>query len=291
MRLGVGGVCVAIVLAGAFALPSTASHVHIDLQALDTRIALSEVEDAESMIPMRFAWSPPDPSGSGFVLLCWNGRFDRARLTEDVRELTVLCSSSSRGLHQTTGDAASARFFPIEAGRYEAFVRQETPCEIDCFPPPPRHWNASNVVAVDVVDPCRLLPWVPMLQLSAGGSNADLSVTLKSHLAQFATFASTGAAQVIAVSPAGVTFVHRKDVTKVRVRSGRVVALGIGHYGMRSVDMVRFCGRKRPTIACLSRIRYRYFTMRRGLSLKAKVLRRGQSATFRRPRGSVTLVR
>src|SRR6187431_60092 len=44
----------------------------------------------------------------------------------------------------------------LAAGHYEVYVKRFTPCEANCFPPPPPHWNASNVAEFDAVDPCRL---------------------------------------------------------------------------------------------------------------------------------------
>jgi hypothetical protein len=148
-----------LVLAGAFALASSASHEHIDLQAVATRVELSDVSSGET-VPLRFTWSPPDTVfAQGEVLLCWNGRLDRARLTADVQNREQLCASGSSGLQVANHDSdSSATYDAMAAGRYEGVVRRQTPCADPdpCYPPPPPHWNASNVVAVEVVDPCRL---------------------------------------------------------------------------------------------------------------------------------------
>lgn len=339
MRLGVGVGLVAALAAAAFALPSSAGHQEIRLQVSPARIELPRVQGDNETLPVQFTWSPSAPAGQGEVLICWNSPIDVTTLDR--------CSSRNGG-NGATGDETSAQFFANEAGRYEALARWQTWCEENCFPPPPPHWNVSNIVSFEVVDPCRLrlqafeskgahtptlvgapigcnifvlqgelkvagedgsaigitssasgsityedfeFPGYTALRVKAAGARADLSVGLRSRLGQFVTFASTGAAQVIAVSPANVDFVHRGNRTTIRVRSGSVVALGIGQYVVRRPDMVRFCGSKRPTIACLSKIRYRTFTMRRGRSLKARVLRAGQSATIPTPRGRVKLLR
>ena len=71
------------------------------------------------------------------------------------------------------------------------------------------------------------LPWIPIFQIGARGANSDVSFTLKKRLSQF-TIAHTGSAMVLAVSPATVKIVHRRNVSRIHARSGRVVALGIG---------------------------------------------------------------
>jgi hypothetical protein len=133
------------------------------------------------------------------------------------------------------------------------------------------------------------LPWIPILQIGARGANSDVSFSLKKRLSQF-TIAHTGSAMLIAVSPVTAKIVHRKNVSRIHVLSGRVVALGIGSDYIQRGDLVPYCGRKAPTIACLSRIRYRYFTMKRGTSLRAKVLRAGQKATFRKAKSLASIV-
>lgn len=342
MRLWLGGISVLGILAGAVALPSTASHEPIRLSVADSRIELPNVEGNEG-VSIRFTWSPTR-SYYESVAICWNGVLDRSQLTSNQND-DQLCSDGANG----TSGQGSADFEVNTAGRYEAAVRRRTYCEIDCDdPPPPPHVDASNVVTVDVVDPCRLrlqsfktigshlpmlvgapvacsmyvrgaesgfhvtgedgsaielkashssilqydeLPWIAALRLKAAGIRSDVSLSLGSRLSQFVTFASTRAGLVVAVSPARVTLTHRGGVTKVRVRRGRVVALGLGQYDMREADLARFCGRKRPTIGCLSKIRYRFFFMKRGRYLKAKVLGAGQAATFRGRVGIVKLVR
>ena len=103
------------------------------------------------------------------------------------------------------------------------------------------------------------------------------------------TSASTGAAHVLAVAPAKARLTFRNGVGRVDVQSGRVVALGVGSYEA-AWEIERYCGRRRPTIACLSKMRYRYFTMKRGTSLRAKVLRAGQRATFRKAKSLASIV-
>jgi hypothetical protein len=247
---------------------------------------------------------------------------------------------------------STATYDAMTAGRYEAVVRRQTPCADPCFPPPPPHWNASNVVVVEAVDPCRLrlvsvaargfqfplLPGAPMacatlldsgtleadgedgskialtgtgqiavdynlrnnvtgrplagpvFRLKAGGKPASVTFTTRSRLGGLVTSASTGAVHVLAVAPAKARLTFRNGVGRVDVQSGQVVALGVGPYEA-AWEIERYCGRRRPTIACLSKMRYRYFTMKRGTSLKARVLRAGQSATFRRHRGVIKFVR
>ena len=156
MRLGVGVGLVAAIAAAAFALPSSASHEVISLQVSPERIELPFVGGENTSLPARFAWSPADTTGAdSFVYLCWNGTWDRSQLTSDRRE-DQLCSSGAAGSGGSASGATTAEYFPSEPGRYEAVVRRWTPCEVDCDPPPPLHWNASNVVAFEVVDPCRL---------------------------------------------------------------------------------------------------------------------------------------
>ena len=131
-----------------------------------------------------------------------------------------------------------------------------------------------------------------MFRLRATGARADLDFNLKQHLGGLITRASTGAAQVISVAPADVTMRHRGGVTTVRVRRGTVVALGIGQYDfgspLRRSEIHRFCRRGRPTIRCLGRIRYRFFTTKR--VQRAKILRAGQVARFKRPPSVVRIV-
>jgi hypothetical protein len=355
MRLRGLGILVGMLAAGAFALPAGANHEQITLHAVDSRLVLSDVSTGE-IVPMRFSWAPADTLFEGSsVLLCWNGHLDRSRLLDDVRNWSELCSSGSSGVMNATRDSDSfstATYDAIAAGRYEAVVRRRTPCEEPCYPEPPPHWNASNVVTVDVVDPCRLrlvsltargfhfplqagspmacatlldsgrleaagedgseialtgagqiaVDYVtrnnftgrpipgPIFRLKAGGNPAALTFATGSRLGGLVTSASTGAVHVLAVAPASVQLSFRDNVGRVHVRSGRVVALGVGPYEA-ALEIERYCGRRRPTIACLSKMRYRFFTMRRGTSLQARVLRAGQSATFRRKRGVIKFVR
>ena len=341
MRLWFGGLAVIGVVAAAFALPSAASHEQIELRIVgDSRIALPALDDDTQ--PIRFDYSPPDPEARGSVSTCWNGRFDRAALTSTKPE-HELCSTGFPGLNGQVGNATTVRIFPSVAGRYEAVQRRFTPCEVNCDPPPPPHWNASNVVTFEVVDPCRLtlgpfelkalsppmmlgapiqcdlevkgrvqlrgedgsvlamassgwIAWtyrtnelrVPVLRLRASGKRADLNYRLESLLGGFMVArASTGAVHAISLAPADVSLTHRNNVTRVRVRRGKVVALGIGHYDLAQV-IVRFCGRGRPTIRCLSRIRYRFFTSKK--IRRARVLSAGQTATFNRPPSAVRIL-
>ena len=352
MRLGVGGFAVAIVLAGALAVPSMANHEHIVLQAVDARVELPSVNGGD-VVPMRFTWSPEDTFFErSNIHICWNGRFDRSRLLENPFPVSA-CSSGSAGLNSASSeDFSHAHYDTISAGRYEAFIQRETPCEENCFPPPPRHFNASNVVVVEAVDPCRLRlaslrtrgfhfplevgspmscatllatgeleavsedgtrialtaagpisveyvtrnPFTsrptpgPIFRLRAGGNTATVTFTTGGHLGHLVTSASTGAVHVLAVAPASARLTFRNGVGRVRVLRGRVVALGVGPYEA-ALEIERYCGRRPPTITCLSRMRYRFFTMRRGTSIRARVLRAGQSATFRRRRGVIKFVR
>src|SRR5688572_27685194 len=156
MRLGVGVGLVAAIAAAAFALSSSASHEVITLQVSPARIELPFVGGENTSLPARFAWSPADPTGADSrVSQCWNGTWDRSQLTSDRGE-GALCSSRAAGAVGGGSGTTTAEYFPNEAGRYEAVVRRSTPCEVDCDPPPLPHWNASNVVVYEVVDPCRL---------------------------------------------------------------------------------------------------------------------------------------
>jgi hypothetical protein len=129
-----------------------------------------------------------------------------------------------------------------------------------------------------------------MLQIGSRAASSDVKFSLKSRLGHFFTIAHTGAVMLVSVSPASATIVHRRNVSRVRVTSGRVVALGMGWDFIPRGDLVPYCGRKRPTMTCLSRIRYRYFTMKRGTSIRAKVLRAGQKATFRKAKSLASIV-
>jgi len=354
-RMGSRGLVVltALVLAGVFALASSANHEHIALQSATARVELADPFSGET-VPLRFTWSPPDTLfARGEVLLCWNGHLDRARLTADVRDREQLCSSGSSGLQTANNDSDStATYDALSAGRYETVVRRQTPCADPCYPPPPPHWNASNVVAVEVVDPCRLRlvsvaargvdfplePNAPMacstlldsgaleaagedgskialtgtgpiyvaynlrnnfsgrpltapvFRLKAGGTPASVTFTTRSRLGDLVTSASTGAVHVLAVAPAKARLTFRNGVGRVDVQSGRVVALGVGPYEA-AWEIERYCRRRAPTIACLSKMRYRFFTMKPGTSLKARVLGAGQSATFRRHKGVIKFLR
>ena len=352
MRLGVAGLGFGVVLVGVFALPSMANHEHIVLQAVDARMELPSVNGGD-VVPMRFTWSPEDTFFErSNIHICWNGRFDRSRLLENPFPVSA-CSSGSAGLKFSGEDDFShAHYDTTSAGRYETFIQRETPCTENCFPPPPRHFNASNVVVVEAVDPCRLrlvsvaargfhfpleagspmecatlldsgaleaagedgskialtgtgqifvgyntrnnftsrlLP-NPVFRLKAGGKPAALTFMTRSRLGGLVTSASTGAVHVLAVAPAQARLTFRNGVGRVDVQNGRVVALGVGAYEA-AWEIERYCGRRRPTIACLSRMRYRFFTMRRGTSIRARVLRAGQSAKFRRHRGVIKFVR
>jgi hypothetical protein len=304
---------------------------------------------------MRFSWAPPDTLFEGSsVLLCWNGRLDRSRLAADVRDWNTLCSSGSSGSFNATrdeGSFASATYEALTAGRYEAVIRRLTPCEGPCDPPPPPHWNVSNVVAVEVVDPCRLrlvsmkakgfhfplevgspmscqtllnsgkleaagedgtrftltgtsqlsVDYVtrnyftdepqphPIFRIKAGGTPAGVMFSTGSRLGSLVS-ASTGGVHALAVAPASAQLAFRKGVGRIHVTRGTIVALGVGPYEA-ALEIPRYCGKRKPTIACLSKMRYRFFTMPRGRSLKARVLRAGQSATFKRRRGVITFVR
>jgi len=133
------------------------------------------------------------------------------------------------------------------------------------------------------------LPWAPILQIGTRSATSTVNVDLKRRLSEFA-IVHTGAAMVLVVSPAKLSMIHRRNVTRIHVRSGKVVALGMGWDLIPRADLSRYCGRKHPTIACLSRIRYRYFTMKRGTSLRAKVLRAGQKATFPKAKSLASIV-
>jgi hypothetical protein len=351
MRLGVVGLVVSAVVACVLAVPSSATHERIILSIDGTnRLELPHVDGRDNDV-IRFSWGPPPMEffEGDNLWVCWNGRFDRSQLTSD-RPSSEICSSGSPGSLTGSVDPSTktkGTFNPTAAGHYEAFIKRLTACQDNCYPPPPPHWNASNVVAYDVVDPCRLrldglrgkapeylplvigqpvtctigvegdlrvsgedgskitlasarlssihyddfeLPWAPMFKIGSRGANSDVSFSLKSRLSQF-PIAHTGAAMVIAVSPASVKIVQRRNVSRIRVLSGRVVAFAMGSDFIARSDLVPYCGRKRPTIACLSKIRYRYFTMKRGTSLRARALRTGMKATFRKPRSVVTILR
>ena len=329
-------------------------HVQIALRIVgDDRLELPFITDPENQQYLaRFAWGPPaDPLEGDNLFVCWNGRFDRSQLTSN-RQPNEFCSSGSNGAQTGEVEGATGKVAPIQAGRYEVFVKRYTPCQIDCYPPPPPHWNASNVVAFEAVDPCRLRlvslrtrgfhfpvevgspmscatlldngelqavgedgsrialtgagaisvdyvtsnPFTsrptpgPIFRLRAGGNPAALTFTTGGRLGGLVTSASTGAVHALAVAPASVRLTFRNNVGRIHVRSGRVVALGVGPYEA-ALEIERYCGRRRPTIACLSKMRYRFFTMKRGTSIKARVLRAGQSATFRRRRGVIKFVR
>jgi hypothetical protein len=347
MRRWIGVLLAAGVTAGAIALPSSATHEQITLTVLNgSRIELPYVDDQSQLAQARFSWSPATLPGEGDnVPICWNGHFDRSQLASN-RQPNEYCSSGSNGTMAATAEGASASEDVLAAGHYEVYVKRFTPCEANCFPPPPPHWNASNVAEFDAVDPCRLrlesfkttgshfpmlvgapitcsvavtrelrvsgedgssislaspklssiaynsyeLPWAPMLQIGSRAASSDVKFSLKSRLGHFLAIAHTGAVMLISVSPASATIVHRRNVSRVRVTSGRVVALGMGWDFIPRADLVRYCGRKRPTMTCLSRIRYRYFTMKRGTSLRAKVLRAGQRATFRKAKSLASIV-
>jgi hypothetical protein len=355
MRLRGLGILVGMLVAGAIALPAGATHEQITLHAESTHLALSDVSTGE-IVPMRFSWSPSDTLFEGSsVLLCWNGRLDRPRLADDVQNWNELCSSGSSGLMGATRDEGSfttATFDALTAGRYEAVIRRLTPCEGTCDPPPPPHWNVSNVVSVDVVDPCRLklvsvqaqgfhfplevgspmscqtlinsgklegegedgsrftltgasqlsLDYItrnystdepvlhPIFRLRAGGTPAEVTFSTGSRLGGLVTSVSTGAVHVLAVRPASGKLTFRKGVGHVHVTRGRVVVLGVGPYEA-AWEIPRYCGKRKPTITCLSKMRYRFFTMKRGTSIKARVLRAGQNVTFKRRRGGITFLR
>ena len=159
MRLRGLWILVGMLVAGALALPAGANHEQIALHAADSRLVLPDVATGEP-IPMRFSWAPADTLFErSNVLLCWNGHFDRARLADDVKNWNELCSSSatngSNVANRDQDSLTSATYDALDAGRYEAVIRRETPCEGACYPPPPPHWNVSNVVTLEVVDPCR----------------------------------------------------------------------------------------------------------------------------------------
>ena len=357
MRRWIGVFLAAGVTAGAFALPVGANHEQITLQALDSQLVLPDPHQGES-VAMRFTWSPADTLSEGSnIHICWNGRFDRSRLLENPFPVSA-CSSGSAGLlAANVDDYSHAHYDTLDAGRYEVFIQRETPCEGLCYPPPPRHFNASNVVAVEAVDPCRLrlvslnargvqFPLQvgspmkcetfvksgkleaagedgsrieligtpqsgfgtgvdyetsnyftqerfarPIFRMKTGGKRSTLTFTTGSRLGGLVTSASNGVVHIIAVAPARAELTYRNGVGHVHVRSGRVVALGVGQYEA-AWEIPRYCGRRQPTIACLSKMRYRYYAMKRGKSIKARVLRAGQSATFRRVvgRGLISFV-
>jgi hypothetical protein len=348
MRLCAPWVLVGVFVAGVLALPAGANHERITLHAVDSHLVLSGVATGEP-IPVRFTWAPEDTLfESSNVMLCWNGHFDRARLADDVKNWDELCSSSAtNGSNIASHDQesfTSATYDALDAGRYEAVIRRETRCESDCYPPLPPHWNVSNVVTVEVVDPCRfelesvtgkveLFPLLvgapvpceaqvngelrvraedgtrvalkskaaylrydtqylkssPVLRLATRGSGSSISFETKGALAHLVTSASTQGGHVLAVSPASVTMTGKNGVGRIHVNRGRVVALGVGVVEVQD-HIAHYCGEKHPTIACLSKIRYRFFTMKRGTSIKARVLRAGQSATFRKRTGWVKFV-
>jgi hypothetical protein len=338
MRLGFAALLGAIVVAAAFALPSTATHEPIQLRVLDSRVELPSVDGSEAA-RARFEYSPPDFQGRASVLMCKNGLLDRAGLTS--KHENDLCSNGPAGLGGTVGDATSAVAEIYQAGRYEAVQRRLTPCDVDCDPQQPPHWNASNVVAFEAVDPCRLTlgefrfttrtvpvmrgaPFpcfvtvkgsmgltgedgsaltlatsgfltvehrtaefrVPSFYVSADGASAELSARLGSRLASsMAGRARTNAVTVFWVAPASVSLVHRAQATTVRVRQGRVVVINASsQFSLMSAVKSR-CGSGRPTVACLSRIRYKFFTRR--AILRPRVLRAGKSARFKIPPSSV----
>ena len=358
MRLGVLGLFATIVLAGALAVPSLASHEQIVLQAVDSQLVLPDPHQGD-VVPMRFTWSPDDTLFErSNIHICWNGRFDRSRLLENPFPVSA-CSSGSQGfIGASTDDYSHAHYDTLDAGRYEVFIQRETPCEGSCYPPPPRHFNASNVVAVEAVDPCRLrlsalsakgvqfplevgspmkcetnfrsgklaassedgsridldgspesgfgtgVDYMtsnyftgerlakPVFRLRTGGKRSTLTFRTGSRLGALVTSASNGVVHVLATAPASVELTYRNGVGRVHVRSGRVVALGVGQQEA-AWAIPLYCGHRQPTIACVSKMRYRYYAMKRGKSIKARVLRAGQSARFRRVvgRGVITFVR
>ena len=339
MRLGLGGLLGAIVVAAALALPSRASHEPIELRVLDQKVELASVQGADEAA-VRFEYSPPHPDGRAGILLCRNGVIDRAGLTS--KHENDLCSSGTAGLNGTVGDATSAVAQIGATGRYEAVQRRQTLCRFDCEdPPPPPHWNASNVVAFDVVDPCRLTlgtfrfttrtepvmrgaPFpcalavkgsmeltgedgsalsmastgflsveyrthefrVPTFMIGADGASADLTARLGPRLASaMAARARTNAVTVFWMTPGTVSLVHRNRVTTVRVRQGRVVVINASSQFSLMQEVRRRCGTGRPTIACLLRIRYKFFTRRQ--IMRPRVLRAGQSARLKIPPSGV----
>jgi hypothetical protein len=132
------------------------------------------------------------------------------------------------------------------------------------------------------------LPY-PVFRLRAGGKPAEVTFSTGSRLGGMVTSASTGAVHVLAVSPASAKLTFNHGVGRVHVNRGKVVVLGVGP-NEAALAIPWYCGKRKPTIACVSKIRYRFYTMPRGKSIKARVLHAGQSATYRRHKGVMSYV-
>lgn len=158
MRRWIGVVTAVAGVAASLALPSAASDEQIHLTIVGknrvelTELGLGRENTTESI---RFDYSPPEPFGQGFIATCRNGRFDRATLLAEGAFARGACSSGIPGQDGASGDATTAHMFPQSVGRYEAVQTRRAGCEW-CEPPVEPHWNVSNIVTFDVVDPCRL---------------------------------------------------------------------------------------------------------------------------------------
>jgi hypothetical protein len=118
---------------------------------------------------------------------------------------------------------------------------------------------------------------VPVFLLSGNGTKADLSYRTGTYLGSKVIQTSTAAVMLFSTAPAGVSVRHRNGVSAVRVRRGVAVAVRIRGNELYA-QIRRLCSR-RPTVACLGRIRYTVGGLRKRTE-RAKVLRAGQSATF-----------
>lgn len=131
---------------------------------------------------------------------------------------------------------------------------------------------------------------IPALQLYAQAprapSRADVAYRVGSKLGRLVLLASTQTgvrlgdmASVASVGVADVSLVHRSGVTTVRVRRGAAVGFRLPLDQMIAY-ITRRC-RARPTLGCLTGIRYRVGPRLDRLEA-AKLIRAGQSAVFRR---------
>jgi hypothetical protein len=130
---------------------------------------------------------------------------------------------------------------------------------------------------------------VPAFQLVATGygrTRSDIAYRLGARLSRWVLLASTqtGArrgdvASVASIAPADVSLSHRSGVTRVSVRRGTVVG-----YRLQLDELVSHIARRcrsRPTLGCLTAIRYRMGKNLRQIEA-GKVIRAGGSAVFSR---------